>query len=119
MNTKYIKHLKSFILSLNFTVLLGILLGITIFMLYAIYFEPVSLCDDTSPLNVLKDKLDDEISQFEENLLNIEAKNHQISGLDFNTSKNTNGGFIHRKVYLNHLENLFENKRIHLKNIQV
>jgi hypothetical protein len=54
MPTNYIKHLKSFILSPIFP----ILLGTTIFILYVIYFTPVSLCDDALDL---KDKLDSEI----------------------------------------------------------
>jgi hypothetical protein len=110
MNTNYIKHLKSFILSPIFPVLLGI----TIVILYIIYCTPAILCDDTLDL---KDKLDFEIWKLEENRLNIEDKKLALSNLDLVTSKNTNGGFIHKKVWTSQLEKLFNNQEILLNNI--
>lgn len=57
MNTNYIKYLKSFILSPIFPVLLGL----TIFIVYTIYYTPSILCDGPDILIDLKDKLDYEI----------------------------------------------------------
>ena len=110
MNTNYIKHLKSFILSPIFPVLLGII----IFILYVIYCTPVSLCDDTLDL---KDKLDFEIWKLEDNRLKIDNKKWALSHLDLVTSKNTNGGFIHKKVWSGNLEQLYNNQEILLNNI--
>lgn len=110
MNTNYIKHLKSFILSPIFPVLLGIIL----FILYIIYCTPVTLCDDAIDL---KDKLDFEIWKLEENCLKIKNKRLAFSNLDLITSKNTNGGFIHRKVWSSHLEKFLNNQEILLNNI--
>jgi hypothetical protein len=110
MNTNYIKHLKSFILSPIFPILLGII----IFILFIIYCTPVTLCDDTSDL---KDKLDFEIWKLQENRLDIDNRKLALSNLDLITSKNTNGGFIHKKVWLSQLEKLYNNQEILLDNI--
>jgi hypothetical protein len=110
MNTNYIKHLKSFISSPIFPILLGII----IFILFIIYCTPVTLCDDTSDL---KDKLDFEIWKLQENRLDIDNRKLALSNLDLITSKNTNGGFIHKKVWLSQLEKLYNNQEILLDNI--
>jgi len=106
----YYKHLKSFILSPFFPILLGTI----IFILYVIYCTPVSLCDDTLDL---KDKLDFEIWKLDENRVLLVAKKISLAKLDFVTSKNTNGGFIHRKIWLSQIEKLLNNQEILLNNI--
>jgi len=110
MNTNYIKHLKSFILSPFFP----ILLGTTIFILYVIYCTPVSLCDDASDL---KDKLDFELWKLGGNRLDIVNTKFSLETLNFETSKHTNGGFIHRKVWLSQLEKLNNDQEILFNNI--
>jgi hypothetical protein len=80
MITNYIKHLKSFILSPIFP----ILLGTTIFIIYVIYFTPVSLCDDATDL---KDKLDSELWKLEEIRVLITAQKLSLSKLERVTSK--------------------------------
>lgn len=110
MNTNYIKHLKSFILSPFFPILLGLI----IFILYIIYYTPVSLCDGTLDM---EDKLDFEIWKLEKNRIKINQRKFNLSTLDLITSKNTNGGFIFRKVWSNELENLFNEEKILLNNI--
>jgi len=110
MNINYIKHLKSFILSPFFPILLGLI----IFILYTIYFTPVSLCDGTLDM---KDKLDFEIWKLEENRVKINQRKLNLSNLDLITSKNTNGGFIVRKVWSYQLENFFNEEKILLNNI--
>lgn len=110
MTTNYIKYLKSFILSPIFPVLLGLI----IFILYVVYCTPFSLCDDTLDL---KDKLDYEIWQLEQNRIKINKYKICLGELDLVTSKNTNGGFIHRKVWLSQLEKFFNEDKIFLNNI--
>jgi len=107
----YIKPLKSFIFSPIFPVLLGL----TIFILYLIYYTPFSLCDDT--LN-MKNTLDFHIAKLEETLCNIDAIKSALHNLDEVTSKNTNGGFIHRKVWSSQLEGLYNKQEIRLNNIK-
>jgi len=111
MNTNYIKQLKSFFLSPIFPVLLGL----TIFIIYTIYCTPFILCDDT--LIDLKDKLDYEIWKLADNRIKIDARSLILKRLDLVTSKNTNGGFIHRKVWSNHLIELKNNQETLLNNI--
>jgi hypothetical protein len=110
MNTKYTSHLKSFILSPIFPILLGLMF----FTLYIIYFTPVSLCDGTLDM---KDKLDFEIWKLEENCIKINQTKFNLSNLDLVTSKNTNGGFIIRKVWSSQLEKFFNDEKILLNNI--
>jgi hypothetical protein len=97
MNTNYIKDLKTFILSPIFP----ILLGSTIFILYVVYFTPVSLCDGGLDLNDilnLKQRLHLEIKDIAYNCEVIDDRKYAIRQLDFYTSKNTNGGFIQRTI---------------------
>lgn len=114
MITNYIKHLKFFILTPIFPILLGIILGTIIFIIYIIYFVPVYLCDDIIDLT---DKLEFEIWKLEDNSLNICERKGIIADLDLVTSKNTNGGFIHRKVWSNILEELYNKEKLLLNNI--
>lgn len=111
MNTNHIKHLKSFILSPIFPVLLGL----TIFIVCLIYFTPFSLCDDILDM---KDKLDFEIWKLEDNRIKMNITKKNFDNLDLITSKNTNGGFIARKVWRSQLEKFYNDEILYLKNIR-
>jgi len=113
MNTNYIKYLKSFILSPIFP----LLLGLTIFIVYTIYFTPYILCDGQDILIDLKDKLDYEIWQLEEEHKKLERTRFSLKNLDELTCKYTNGGVIHRKVWSSGIIKLENNKNILWSNI--
>lgn len=117
MIRNYIKHLKYFIFSPTFPVLLGVLLGTIFFMFYIIYFVPVNLCDDTLPIKDLIDKLDHENSKLHKISLSISSREKNLNVLDLWTSKNTNGGFIHRKVWTSQLKYLYKEQEILLNDI--
>jgi len=111
MNTNHVKRLKSFI----FSPIFPILLGLTIFILYLVYYTPFSLCDDTLDM---KDKLDFEIWKLEENRIKINQTKWNLDNLDLVTSKNTNGGFIIRNVWSSQLEKCLNDEHIFLNNIR-
>jgi len=113
MNTNYIKYLKSFFLSPIFPVLLGL----TIFIVYTIYCTPSILCDGQDILIDLKDKLNYEIWQLQEDHKKLETTRSSLKKLDELSCKYTNGGSIHRKVWSSEIIKLENNKKIQWNNI--
>lgn len=66
-------RLRLAILSPNITIILGIILGITLYIAYVIYYTPIMLCDDNIfTLYQLKTKLISEIAKYKMSDINYE-----------------------------------------------